>query len=566
VAAGGRIALLVHGLSGSHDSGYMRRVGRRLLRRGLRVVRMDLRGCGQGTALARRLYHGGCSGDVRAAAAELHRLSPMSPLILVGFSLGGNIALKLAGESGVDPVPGLERVVALAPPIDLERCVALLSRPRNRLYERHFTRRLVRLVRRRHRFFPDQPPVRFPPRVTMRQFDDLYTAPRSGFADALDYYRRAASLPLLSRIAVPTLILTARDDPFIAVESFEGLDLPPPVEVHILSWGGHLGFLGWDGQGGIHWAERRVADWLMLPSPGGPLKDPSQEDADFHPRVVANGRCASRPRHPARPLVWRKSLPFLSPHLACLAAFATGVDARALLLCLLCYLVRMFAITAGYHRYFSHRAYKTSRPFQLAMAVIGCGALQRGPLWWVSRHRYHHRHSDDAEDLHSPRARGLWWSHVGWLLARDHELVVGSAVRDWSRYPELRWLDRYHWIPGIALAILCWWLGGWGGLVWGFFVSTVLLYHATFAVNSLCHRFGRRRYATADDSRNNGLVALLTLGEGWHNNHHHDPGSARQGFSWWEIDVTYSGLRLLSLAGVVWDLRPPRPHAVRTEA
>jgi stearoyl-CoA desaturase (delta-9 desaturase) len=259
-----------------------------------------------------------------------------------------------------------------------------------------------------------------------------------------------------------------------------------------------------------------------------------------------------------------KSVPFLALHLACLAVFWVELSAAGVVLCVALYFVRMFAITAGYHRYFSHRSYKASRPVQFVLAFLGCTAMQKGPLWWAGHHRLHHRHSDTDKDPHSPHAGSWWWSHVGWILAPDHDATNWNTVRDWSRYPELRWLNRHHWAPGILVAAFCWLVGGWGGLVWGFCVSTILLYHATFAVNSLCHLFGRRRYATTDLSRNNLLVALLTLGEGWHNNHHHYQGSARQGFFWWEIDVSYYLIKLLGWVGLVWDIREPvlkpRPH------
>jgi stearoyl-CoA desaturase (delta-9 desaturase) len=242
-----------------------------------------------------------------------------------------------------------------------------------------------------------------------------------------------------------------------------------------------------------------------------------------------------------------------------LTAFLTGVHPFDLVLCGVCYFVRMVGITAGYHRYFSHRAYKTSRVFQFLLAALGCSALQKGPLWWAAHHRHHHRYSDTDDDPHSPVIRTIWWSHVGWILARQYEDTDADAVRDLSRYPELRWLNRNHWMPAIALGIACWLMGGWSGLVWGFFISTVLLYHATFAVNSLCHLLGRRRYATGDLSRNNLFVAIITLGEGWHNNHHHYQSSANQGFFWWELDICYYLIRLWGLAGVVWDIRrPPR--------
>jgi predicted alpha/beta-fold hydrolase len=258
----GRVALLVHGLGGSHRSGQVQRLAGLLLARGWRAVRLDLRGAGRGASLARRTYNAGCSEDVRAAAAEVHRWTPASPLALIGLSLGGNIVLKLAGEAADRPVPGLERVAAVSPPVDLEACAARLALPRNRLYDRLFVRNLREQVGRQQRHFPDLPRVRFPRRLTMRQFDELYTAPRGGFADALDYYKRAAALPLLPRIAVPTFILTARDDPFITAEPLETLPALPHVTVHLTEQGGHLGFLGRDGAGGLRWAERRVIDWV----------------------------------------------------------------------------------------------------------------------------------------------------------------------------------------------------------------------------------------------------------------------------------------------------------------
>jgi predicted alpha/beta-fold hydrolase len=260
---GGRIALLIHGLGGCHRSAHVQRLARLLTGRHVRVVRIDLRGVGRGMALARRPYHGGLSADVRAALAAMHQWSPRSPLVVVGLSLGGNLALKLAGEAANDPVPGLERVVALSPPIDFARCAALLAQPRNRLYERYYLRHLLAQLRQRERFFPGVPPVAFPHRMTMRLFDDLFTAPTWGFTGADDYYRQASSLPLLKRIAIPSLVLTARDDPFIAVRPFEELPRVSSLRVAILDRGGHVGFIGRDGAGGIRWAERRVAEWVL---------------------------------------------------------------------------------------------------------------------------------------------------------------------------------------------------------------------------------------------------------------------------------------------------------------
>jgi predicted alpha/beta-fold hydrolase len=261
--AGGPVVVLVHGLTGSHDSAQVVRTGSALFAQGVRVVRLDQRGAGKSLPLSRGFYHGARSDDVRAALEEVHRLTPQSPIILVGISLGGNIVLKLAGEAAERPVAGLARVAALAPPIDMGRCAALLAERRNRMYGNFFLRDLIADARKRQTYFPDLPPLDLPGKVTIRQFDDLYTAPRSGFEDADDYYRRASSLPLIGRIRVPAFILTARDDPFIAVEPFEEMKAPSNVEVRILRHGGHLGFLGWDGAGGIRWAERRIVDWVM---------------------------------------------------------------------------------------------------------------------------------------------------------------------------------------------------------------------------------------------------------------------------------------------------------------
>jgi stearoyl-CoA desaturase (delta-9 desaturase) len=263
-------------------------------------------------------------------------------------------------------------------------------------------------------------------------------------------------------------------------------------------------------------------------------------------------------------------VPFVGLHLACLAVLFTGVDATALILCGVFYFIRMFGITAGYHRYFAHRSYKTSRLMQFLIASLGCSALQKGPLWWASHHRQHHRFSDTPDDPHSPHATSFWWSHLGWILSEDHIHTPWHAIQDWSRYPELRWLDRLHWLPGLLLAGVCvllgYLIGGWAGaasaVVWGFVISTVILYHATFSINSLSHLLGKRRYATDDDSRNNFFLALLTLGEGWHNNHHHYQSSANQGFFWWEIDISYYIIRMMGWLGLVWDVRKPGTKAL----
>jgi predicted alpha/beta-fold hydrolase len=261
--AGDPVALLVHGLSGCHRSGYLARLGRLLQRNGIRVVRMDLRGAGLGVRYARQTYNAACSDDVRAAADDVVRRCPGSPLVLVGYSLGGNIVLKLVGEAVARPLPALTAVAAVNPPVDLEACSAMLSRPANRFYNRYFASALVRQVLQHRRYFPDLPAVEFPSNLTLRQFDELYTAPRGGFADSTDYYRRASSVALLANITLPTLILTARDDPFVAVEPLAALRPRPGLDVRIAGFGGHLGYLGWNGDRRIHWAEPQVADWII---------------------------------------------------------------------------------------------------------------------------------------------------------------------------------------------------------------------------------------------------------------------------------------------------------------
>jgi stearoyl-CoA desaturase (delta-9 desaturase) len=258
-----------------------------------------------------------------------------------------------------------------------------------------------------------------------------------------------------------------------------------------------------------------------------------------------------------------KNIPFLLMHLACFTVVLVGASWSAVALCLVLYFVRMFGLTAGYHRYFSHRSYKTSRAFQFLLAALACAATQKGPLWWAAHHRRHHRFSDQEGDVHSPVRSGFWWSHVGWILSTKYEETDFDGIKDFARYPELRWLNRWHLIPAIALAVSCYLIGGWQYLVWGYVISTVMLYHGTFVINSLAHVWGNRRYETTDDSRNNFWLAIITGGEGWHNNHHHYMASVRQGFFWWEIDTSYYLLRLLSWFGIVWDLRLPPEHLLK---
>jgi len=262
-------------------------------------------------------------------------------------------------------------------------------------------------------------------------------------------------------------------------------------------------------------------------------------------------------------IVHPSALPFILVHLGCGAVIWTGVSASAVVLGLALYWVRMFAITAGYHRLFSHRAYATGRVFQFLLAFLAQASGQKSVLWWAAKHRLHHLHSDTSEDPHSPRHGGAFHSHIGWVFDRRHDHTDLVKVADLARFAELRWLHKYEALPPILLAGLCLLIAGWPGLVIGFCWSTTLVYHATFSINSLAHLRGKARYLTGDDSRNNAVLAFVTMGEGWHNNHHAYQSSARQGFRWWEFDATYAVLRLLSALRLVSDLKSPPEAVVR---
>lgn len=280
---------------------------------------------------------------------------------------------------------------------------------------------------------------------------------------------------------------------------------------------------------------------------------------------------------------WTRIIPFIAIHLTCLLVFVVGVSWFAVLVCLASYLIRMFAITAFYHRYFSHKSFKTSRLVQGLFAVIGATATQRGPIWWAAHHRHHHVHADSAADSHSPRD-GFWHSHMKWFLLKKNFSTKVDYVKDLKRYPELDFIDRYDILFPILFATGLFLLGGYlerhypelntsAGqlLIWGYFISTVLLSHVTYCINSLAHVFGFRTYATKDDSRNNFILAIFTLGEGWHNNHHCSPGSVKQGFKWWQLDMSFYVLFLMNKVGLIWDLKYPNPvllekKQIRTES
>ncbi len=267
---------------------------------------------------------------------------------------------------------------------------------------------------------------------------------------------------------------------------------------------------------------------------------------------------------------WLRVVPFIGLHVtAIVGLFLVGWSWVAVGVAAGLYAIRMFAITGFYHRYFSHKTFRTSRPMQFLMAIVGASSVQRGPLWWAAHHRNHHRHSDTAADVHSPVTRSFWYSHMGWFLTRAGFRTDWTVIPDLRKFWELKLVDRFDVFIAIGLASLLFWLGGYLGehypelgtsrsqmLIWGFFVSTVVLFHCTVTINSLAHKFGRRRYKTRDDSRNNWFLAIITFGEGWHNNHHHFPGSARQGFFWWEYDLTFYMLKVMSWFGLVWDLKP----------
>ena len=284
--------------------------------------------------------------------------------------------------------------------------------------------------------------------------------------------------------------------------------------------------------------------------------------------VPAKNATTSRSASPTSPKPrtlgwWFNFLGIVGIHVATVWALVRGPTWKLAALAAATYAIRIFAITAVYHRYFAHRSYKTSRGMQLVLAFLGTTATQKGPLWWAGTHRAHHKHSDTEQDIHSPYRKGFWYSHMGWWLGRDHEKGRPDLIPDFAAYPEIRWLERNAVVGPRALMAVVTAIGGLDGFLWGFALSTCVLMHATFTINSLSHVFGSRRYATTDTSRNNFALALLTFGEGWHNNHHHYMSSANQGFFWWEIDISYYVIVVLEKLGLVWDVRRPTAIALK---
>ena len=280
--------------------------------------------------------------------------------------------------------------------------------------------------------------------------------------------------------------------------------------------------------------------------------------------TLTNTTAEKTPQQKARYGV--NTIPFIAVHIAAVVGvFLVGITWQGVALCVALYYVRMFAITAGYHRYFAHRAFKTNRVFQFILALIGGFSVQHGALWWAAHHRDHHKYSDTEKDLHSPRQSGLLWAHMGWFLSDQYNETKLERIRDFAKYPELRALNKMNEVLAAIMVVGLFLVGGWSAVVWGFCVSTVLLWHGTFTINSLTHRIGKARYETGDDSKNSFWLTLITMGEGWHNNHHYYQSSANQGFFWWEIDASYYILKALSWVGIVSDLRKPPERVLRGE-
>ncbi|NQZ84899.1 MAG: acyl-CoA desaturase [Nanoarchaeales archaeon] len=243
-------------------------------------------------------------------------------------------------------------------------------------------------------------------------------------------------------------------------------------------------------------------------------------------------------------------------HIVPLAAFFLPISLIDWIVCISLYFIRIFFIGAGYHRYFAHKTYKTSRLVQFILAFCSQTAMQGGVVWWASHHRKHHINSDTIKDVHSPKQKGLFFAHIGWLMEGKCSKTDKAVVKDLTKYPELMFLDKLHMLPGIILATGLYLYGGLSMLIVGFFLSTLLVLHGTWTINSLMHTWGVQRYKTTDTSRNNLILAIITMGEGWHNNHHHYQNSTRQGFFWYEFDPTFYILKTLSYTKIIWKLNP----------
>ncbi len=280
---------------------------------------------------------------------------------------------------------------------------------------------------------------------------------------------------------------------------------------------------------------------------------------------------ATRSVRSARPQVMSVVIGMTVFHLACFGVFFTGFSPIAAAVAFAMYVIRGMGVTTGFHRLLAHRSFKTNRVVQFLLALAGSLAVQGGPLWWVAHHREHHAEVDTEGDIHSPVTRGMWTAHMGWMMSDEAFNEKGTNSRDLHKFPEIRALQRHYvWIILAQIAML-YGLGAWLGaaypdlgtsgaqmVVWGFFISTVFTWHVTFMVNSVCHRWGGRPYDTGDASTNNIFIGILGFGEGWHNNHHFYPNSARHGLRWWQLDVTWYLIKCMSWVGLASDLKIPR--------
>ncbi len=288
-----------------------------------------------------------------------------------------------------------------------------------------------------------------------------------------------------------------------------------------------------------------------------------------YPVQTANPTTTTAPSLPAGPTWYRAGriafalTPLISVHLALLAIPYIEFSWWYLLWIFVLTRIIGLGVTVGLHRYITHRSFKTTRWFQFLLACAGCTALQKGPLWWAIHHRLHHRYSDTPQDPHSPVVDGFIHGHVGWLFTRDMINPDQKIVHDFLKYPELVWLDRLWMIPGLLMAVTCYALGGWGALVYGYCLSVVIIFQVTFAINSIGHMFGPQRFDTGEGSRNNPVLGVLAMGDGWHNNHHRAPSSARHGFTWYEVDLSYLFIRFLKAVGLAWDIKLPPPDLLK---
>lgn len=276
---------------------------------------------------------------------------------------------------------------------------------------------------------------------------------------------------------------------------------------------------------------------------------------------------AGRPVYSKARINWITAAIMVALHLVAFWALFHYTWQNLLAALVLHWVVVGLGISIGYHRLLTHRGFKTSKPFEYFLAMCGSFALEGGPVFWVATHRVHHQHSDGPGDPHTPRDGGFW-AHMGWVLFGDREFnktpISSKYAPDLAGDPFYCWLTDWHWVPMTVVGLLMIAFVGWGMAAWGMVVRIVAGLHFTWLVNSATHMWGSRRFDTRDDSRNSWWVALLTFGEGWHNNHHAHPVSARHGLAWYELDISWLTLRLLSFLGVVWNVKVAKVRQAAT--